>query len=86
LFDQIMENQLMRCPVCLGIIDRVDPAFGDYSTFNCTACGNYEITGSALTALIRRSKPERFAALERAKKETFSDDLPRITTEQLSAG
>jgi hypothetical protein len=72
----------MNCPVCGGMADDVTPHTFDGRSIHCSACGEYDVSGSIYDpgTLQNLDFWQRRAALERAKAAAAPNKRPMILT------
>ena len=71
----------MECPVCGGPAENISPEGYDGVVVRCYACtGQYEISGTVISALLQLDRAGREAALEKAKAFAAPGTRPAITT------
>jgi hypothetical protein len=52
----------------------------DGKIIECSLCGNYQVTSTAIGMLAARMRDQRFEILERAQREAVGGELPRISS------
>lgn len=70
------------CPVCNGKAMHL-PNHGDYVELDCSSCGHFRVSGSALASVPNLATTEGRRSLDRARLRAHYGSLPLITTYDL---
>jgi hypothetical protein len=71
---------MITCPVCEELAQDVDPGTFDGKIVNCSSCGDYRVTFTALGLLAAKMLEDRTAVLTRAELDARPGNLPEINS------
>lgn len=78
-----MTRQLMSCCLCTEKVLTVETDHGNRRFFNCSYCGDYEVSNSAASALVKGRSSDRAFAIKEWIKETPDDQFLSISFDAL---
>ena len=75
-------NAMATCPICKSDAEEIEPGSFDGKTFRCPKHGEFDVTGSVLSARAHMAADtaQWEAALKKARSRVFGGKRPRIVT------